>query len=154
MHRAWYWNPAAGPASSSTFVTFPGPWAAHLGRCCQISHLLWPRSENSLHIKSSQDKNPFAMFLTMIVKGKEVLSKCSTRTVGSSFCGSCDFGVVERRVRVELREREVSAPCFRLAVNSRFGALHFCLGFSVMVSPGLESGQGPSAEALPGMKHM
>ena len=116
LHKALYQNPAAGPASSSTFVPFPRVLGSPL--CCQTPHLLWPSSENSLHIKSSQGKNPFAMSLTMRGTGREILVKRSTRTVGNFFCGSHKFWIVKSRVRKELRKREVLAPCFELALST------------------------------------
>lgn len=116
LHKALYQNPAAGPASSSTFVPFPTALGSPL--CCQTPHLLWPSSENSLHIKSCQGKNPFAMSLTMRGTGRETLVKTFHQDCREFFCGSHKFWIVKSRVRKEPRKREVQAPCFGLAIST------------------------------------
>ena len=110
LHKALYQNPAVGPASSSTFVPFPRALGSPL--CCQTPYLLWPSSENLLHIKSCQCKNPFAMSLTMRGTGGETLVKTFHQDCREFFCGSHKFWTVKSRVRKELRKREVQAPCF------------------------------------------
>ena len=58
------------------------------------------------------------MSLTVRGTGKEVLVNMATRTVGSCFCGSCDFWIVKRRVTVELRKREAESSL--IWVSSKF----------------------------------